>query len=108
MTFKVVYDKRAIMREAHRFFRGGKMGDFGMCLRKAWENAKLYRGLAEGIGEVIHTWYGWKMLGREVIHDMLNVGQIDVWDDTTKSGKRVKSYFTFEQTCELGTQPPKA
>ena len=104
MRFTVKYDKRAIMLEAHRFFRGGKSGDFAMCLRKAWDNAKGYKNLAENVGRTIHTWFGWTLLGREVRHNETNVGQYDAWDDTTKSGKRIKSYFTYEQTCELDTQ----
>ena len=108
MRFVLQYDKRAIMKEAHRFFRSGKYGDFGDCLTKAWDNARAYRELAELVGETVRTWYGWVLNGREVIHDMVNVGQIRVWDETTKSGQRVKSYFKFNQTCELGTQEVKA
>ena len=108
MRFTVKYDKRAIMKKAHKFYRGGKMGDFAECLRKAWENAKTFKGGAEVIGETIHTWYGWTLLGREVRHNEKNVLQLEMWDDTLKNKvKKIVSYFTYEQTCELGTQPPK-
>ena len=108
MRFVIRYDKRAIMLEAHRFFRGGRFGTFADCLRKAWENIKGKTDIAKDAGEPVNTWFGWTLLGREVRHNEQTIGQFEAWDDTTKSGKRVKSYFTYGQTCELGTQPPKA
>ena len=108
MDFTIKYDKRKIMLEAHRFYRGGKHETFSICLRMAWDNSKGENTIAKEVGEPVHTWYGWTLLGREVRHDEKNVGQYEAWDDSTKRGKRVKSYFTFGQTCELGTQPPKA
>ena len=109
MRFTIKYDKRAIMRKAHYFYRGGKMGDFGECLRKAWDNARAYKEFAELVGEEIHTWYEWTLLGREVIHDEANIGKLELWDDRLKTKlKRLVPYFKFNQTCELGTQEPKA
>lgn len=108
MAFVIKYDKKAIMKEAHKFFRDNTDRDFSTCLKMAWDNAKGYKALTERIGETINTWFGWTLLGREVKHEEKCVGQYTVWDDTTKSGRRIKSYFTFGQTCELGTQPPKA
>ena len=107
MKFTIVYNKRAIMLNAHDLYRGGKNGDFAECLRKAWENAKEYKELAELVGEEVHTWYGWTLLGREVIHDEVSIGKIAVWDTLKNKAKRIKAYFKFNQTCELGTQPPK-
>ena len=108
MRFTIKYDKRAIMKKAHYFYRNGKMGDFGDCLRKAWDNARAYKELAEVAGETVHTWYGWTQLGREVIHGEATIGQIRLWDDTLKTKLyRIVSYFKFNQTCELGTQEPK-
>lgn len=107
MKYRVVYDKRAIMYEAHRFFRDGRFGTFAECLQKAWENAKVIKGFAEEVGEEVHTWYGWTQLGREVLHGQKTIGQVEVWDNLKKRVRAIKSYFTFEQTCELGTQPPK-
>lgn len=108
MAFIIKYDKRAIMNEAYKFFRGNTVRDFGTCLRMAWDNAKGYKALTERVGEPVNTWFGWTLLGREVKHNEVNVGQYTAWDDSTKSGRRTKSYFTYGQTCELGTQPPKA
>lgn len=106
--YKVTYNKRSIMLNAHRFFRDGRFGTFAECLEKAWENAKGYKRLAEGIGEEVHTWYEWTQLGREVIHEQKTVGQFEAWVTHLKNKVRMlKSYFTYEQTCELGTQPPK-
>lgn len=105
--YRAVYNKRAIMLEAHRFFRDGRFGTFAECLEKAWENAKKYKALAEGIGETVRTWYGWTQVGREVLHGQTTVGQIEVWETLKKRVRTIKSYFTYEQTCELGTQPPK-
>lgn len=105
--YRVVYNKRAIMLEAHRFFRDGRYGTFANCLRCAWDNAKKIKNFAEGVGEEVHTWYGWTLLGREVRHEEHNIGQLELWDTFKNKIMGIKSYFTREQTCELGTQPPK-
>ena len=107
MKYTVEYDKRRIMLNAHEFFRDGRYGTFAECLKKAWENAKLYKRFAEFTGEEIHTWYGWTLLGREVIHDQHCIGQLELWKPFKNKIKGIVSYFTREQTCELGTQPPK-
>lgn len=107
VKFTVTYNKGAIMRKAHKFFADGRMGTFSECLRKAWENAKEYKRLSEEVGEEVHTWYGWTQLGREVIHEEHNVGQAEMWETLKKKVRTVKSYFTYKQTCELGTQTPK-
>ena len=107
--YTVKYDKREIMKSAHKFYRDGRHGDFANCLRHAWENAKGFKNLAENVGEEIHTWFDWTLLGREVKHEEKNVGQVESWVTHLKNKiKMAKSYFTYEQTCELGTQPPKA
>ena len=109
MEFKARYNKRDIMYNAHKFYRDGRHGDFANCLRHAWENAKGVKRLADALGEEIHTWKGWTALGREVIHEQKTVGQVDSWVTHLKYKiKMAMSYFTYEQTCELGTQPPKA
>ena len=107
MKYRVVYNKRVIMLEAHKFFRDGRFGTFAECLQRAWENAKDIKHFAEGIGEEVHTWYGWTLLGREVIHNEHTIGQIELWDTLKNKVRGIKSYFTRGQTCELGTQPPK-
>ena len=106
--YEAVYDKRIIMLNAHKFFRDGRFGTFSECLVKAWENAKGTKALADAVGEEIHTWYEWTLLGREVIHEQKTVGQVDSWVTHLKNKLRMaKSYFTRGQTCELGTQAPK-
>ena len=105
--YRVVYNKRNIMLEAHRFFRDGRHGTFSDCLKHAWENAKNLKNFAEAIGKEVHTWYGWTLLGREVIHEQQTIGQLEMWDNLKKRIRTIKSYFTYEQTCELGAQPPK-
>ena len=105
MKFIVVYDKRAIMKEAHKFFRDGRMGDFGECLRKAWDNAKNIKNAVEGLGKEVKTWYGWKMVGQEVIHGQHALFQLELYDTYLKNSIRViKSYFGREQTCKSGSQ----
>ena len=72
---------------------------FAECLKRAWEDAKAFiQALKDHmITEEVHTWYGWKELGYEVIHESKNVFQITVADAKTKSGTRVLSYFTKSQ-----------
>ena len=108
MTFRFSYNKTTIMRTAHKFYADGRFGTFGECLRKAWENARALKALSEAVGEEIHTWYEWTLLGREVIHEQKTVAQLEVWGILKRGIRTIKSYFTYEQTCELGTQPPKA
>lgn len=108
MTRKVSFNKAIIMNEAHAFFKDGRFGDFAECLRKAWQNAKAIKAFLEGLSEIANTWYGWTLKGREVIHNEKTIGQVEVWAILKKSIRTVKSFFTFSQTVELGTQPAKA
>lgn len=80
---------------------------FGDALRKAWQWARVQASnaakieaaaMAAGINEVIHTWSGWQSLGRMVIHGEEATLKVTVADPTTKTGKRVKSFFTYSQT----------
>ena len=105
MRFVIKYDKHFIMKEAHRFYRDGRMGDFGECLRKAWDNAKTTKNAFEGVGREVRTWYGWKQVGLEVIHGQHALFQLPLWDTYAKNTIRVvKSYFGAEQTCQEGSQ----
>lgn len=105
--FVLQYNKRTIMLNAHEFFRDGRYGTFGECLKKAWENAKQVKAFTEKLGKEVHTWYGWTLLGREVIHGEMTIGQLELWRPFKNKVKGIISYFTYEQTCELGTQAPK-
>jgi hypothetical protein len=101
------FDKREIMKTAHAFYRDGRHGDFAVCLSKAWDNAKAVKKLSEELGKELHTWFGWTLLGREVIHEQKCVAQVEMWATLKNKIRTIKSFFTFEQTCELGTQPIK-
>lgn len=103
----VSFSKKQIMTEAHAFFKDGRFGDFAECLRKAWQNAKAIKAFLEGLEEVAHTWSGWQFFNREVRHYEKTIGQVEVWAILKKSIRTVRSFFTFSQTVELGTQPPK-
>lgn len=66
------YSLHSIMRAAWKFFRKG-VSSFSLALRMAWANAKTQnaaKATAE-ITEETHTWYGWKELGYEVVHDSI-------------------------------------
>ena len=88
------YDLRSIMRTAWGFFRKG-VSSFPMALRMAWANAKTHNTAKEaaGIAEETHTWYGWKQLGYEVIHESKALYQAVIADPATKTGTRKMSYF---------------
>lgn len=102
------YDKKEIMKKAWELFKANRYGhDFGICLRYAWKDAREVKALADANGE-IRTYKGWNFFGREVRHGEKNIGQVIVFDPKTKTGTRTISFFKYEQTVELGTQPPKA
>lgn len=101
------YNKANIMKDAWTFFKANRYGTFGECLRRAWANAKAFVKVNAENGTV-RTWYGWTLFGREVIHGQHAVAKAVITDPKTKAGTRVVAFFTEEQTCEAGTQPPKA
>ena len=92
------YNLSSIMRAAWGFFRKG-VSSFSMALRMAWANAKTHNTAKEaaGISEETHTWFGWKDLGYEVIHESKCLYQAVIADPATKSGTRRVSYFGFSQ-----------
>ena len=92
------YNLSSIMRAAWTFFRKG-ISSFSLALRMAWANAKTQnaaKATAE-ITEETHTWYGWKELGYEVIHESKCLYQAVLSDPATKSGTRRTSYFGLSQ-----------
>lgn len=95
---KRTYNLSNIMKKAWVLFNAN-VGTFAECLKKAWADAKAFVEAIRNhfIEEEVHTWFGWKELGFEVIHDSKNVFQITVSDPKTKSGTRVLSYFTRSQ-----------
>ncbi|MCI6228828.1 MAG: hypothetical protein MR636_08930 [Clostridiales bacterium] len=52
---------------------------------------------SEGRSRETHTWYGWKELGYEVIHESKALYQAVIADPATKSGTRKTSYFGLSQ-----------
>jgi len=92
------YNLSGIMRAAWGFFRKG-VSSFSLALRMAWANAKAQNAAkaAAEITEETHTWYGWKELGYEVVHESKCLYQAVLSDPTTKSGTRRTSYFGLSQ-----------
>lgn len=92
------YSLSSIMRAAWKFFRKG-ISSFSLALRMAWANAKTQNAAkaAAEITEETHTWYGWKELGYEVIHESKCLYQAVLTDPATKSGTRRTSYFGLSQ-----------
>ncbi len=96
------YNLSQIMRTAWGFFRKG-VASFAEALRMAWSNAKSHNTAKEaaGIAEETHTWYGWRQLGYEVIHESKCLYQAVIADPATKSGTRKMSYFGMSQVKHL-------
>lgn len=92
------YSLSSIMKAAWRFFRKG-IPSFSLALRMAWANAKTQNAAkaAAEITEETHTWYGWKELGYEVVHESKCLYQAVLTDPATKSGTRRTSYFGLSQ-----------
>ena len=97
------YDLSGIMRAAWGIFRKG-VASFSVALRMAWANAKTHNTakIAAGITEETHTWYGWKELGYEVIHESKALYQAVIADPATKSGTRKAAYFGLSQVHPIG------
>ena len=95
---KKTYNLSNIMKKAWSLFKATSK-TFAECLRIAWRDAKAYVNALRNslITEEVHTWFGWKELGYEVIHESKNVFQIIVADPKTKKGTRTLSFFTKSQ-----------
>ena len=95
---KRTYNLSNIMKKAWTLFNAG-LDTFAGCLKKAWADAKAFITALRNalITEEVHTWYGWKELGFEVIHESKAAFQITVSDPKTKNKTRVLSYFTESQ-----------
>ena len=72
------YDLRKIMLNAWKLYRKNGKLTFAESLHRAWISAKAEpenerriaaAKAAAGITEQTETWYGWKQLGYEVIHE---------------------------------------
>lgn len=98
------YNLSRIMLRAWRIYRkGGRT--FSEALKAAWYMAKVnaarIRAAGAGISEETRSWYAWKAAGREVVHGSKALFKVQVLDDTTKTGTRIKSYFGISQTYML-------
>ena len=103
------YNKAEIMRNAHKFYRDGRMGTFAECLKKAWQNAKTVKATVDKIGMEARTYAGWLALGYEVIHGEKSVAQCIV-NSVRYASKTIEtlSFFSVAQICEKGMQADKA
>ena len=95
------YDLRAIMLRAWKNYRKGGM-TFGEALHRAWLSEKAQdvnqqrveaAKEAAGIREEVNTWYGWKLLGLEVIHGMKALFGVDLIHGSKGDGAIYKARF---------------
>ena len=95
------YNLRAIMLRAWKNFRKGGM-TFGEALHRAWLSEKAQdvnqqrveaAKEATGILEEVNTWYGWKLLGFEVIHGMKALFGVDLIHGSKGDGAIYKARF---------------
>ena len=106
---KRTYNLSKLFKKAWSLFKKGHT-TFSAALKLAWAWLKVQASnaakveaaaIAAGFGDMVcRTWYGWKAMGREVMHTERCVFQVEVADPTTKKGTRIESYFTYEQTFE--------
>jgi len=95
------YDLRAIMLRAWKNYRKGGM-TFGEALHRAWLSEKAQdvnqqrveaAKEAADILEEVNTWYGWKLLGFEVIHGMKALFGVDLIHGSKGDGAIYKARF---------------
>lgn len=107
------YNLSKLFKKAWSLYRKASKkaaASFGAALKTAWAWLKVQdsnaakveaAAAAAGYGDIVcRTWYGWKSIGREVMHTEKAVFQVEVADPTCKKGSRIESYFTYEQTFE--------
>ena len=105
------YNLSKLFKKAWALYRKASKkaaASFGAALKAAWAWLKVQDANAEkveaaaaaaGYGDIVcRTWYGWKSIGREVMHTEKAAFQVEVLDPTTRKGSRIESYFTYEQT----------
>lgn len=102
-----MFNKSQIMKNAWTMFK--KVKDLGFsfaeCLKIAWSNARvIISEIYNKAKETVHTWYGWKMLGMEVIHESKCILQATIIDPSINKGIRKLSYFGESQVCLIGEQ----
>ena len=105
------YNLSTLMSKAWSIYRKASKkatASFADALKAAWAWIKVQASntekitaaaIANGITEEYHTWYGWTMLGREVIHESKAAFQVIVDTPEKGIGKTFKkSFFTLAQT----------
>ena len=105
------YNMKQIMTKAWEIARKNDKITFGEALHRAWLIAKTFEINSEiiakakaeaGITEETKTWYGWKMTGREVIHESKCLFQCRIYDGAKGDGAtRILSFFGISQTAEI-------
>ncbi|MBR1560197.1 MAG: hypothetical protein IJ646_08160 [Clostridia bacterium] len=53
---------------------------------------------AAGIVEEVRSWASWQSVGRMVIHGSEAALKVEIEDPTTRSGKRLQSFFLYSDT----------
>lgn len=107
------YDLSKLMKKAWSLYKKAiKKGTakFADALRTAWAwlkvqaaNKAIIAAAAEAAGYAdyeYHTWYRWQQLGRMVIHTSEAAFQCVIADPTTRSGRRIQSFFIYSDTQE--------
>lgn len=104
------YNLSKLMRKAWALYRKAMKKaavTFSEALRAAWAWLKVQdantakvaeAAVAAGVEEEAHSWAGWQSLGRMVIHGEKAAFAVEIADPTTKTGRRVKCFFTYSQT----------
>ena len=107
------YNLSKLMKKAWTLYRKAMKKaaiTFSDALKLAWAWLKVQdtnaakvdaAAKAAGFGDMVcRSWYGWKTVGREVMHTEKAAFQVELADPTTKKGTRIESFFTYEQTFE--------
>ena len=102
------YNMSKIMKAAWRIFRKYAIS-FGEALHRAWQSAKAEPINAErianakaaaGVTERTNTWYGWKELGYEVIHESKALFGCDLIYASKGDGAIYKARFFGESQVQ--------
>lgn len=105
------YNLSKLMKKAWSLYRQAmKKGSttFSEALKTAWRWIRVQDANAVKVetaaneacyGDIVcHTWAGWQALGRMVCHTETALFKVTIDDPTTRTGTRIQSYFSREQT----------
>ena len=106
-----MFNLKEIMLRAWRLYRENEELNFSEALHRSWLSAKAEPINAEriteakaaaGITEETNTWYGWRQLGREVIHGSKALfGAALIWGSKGDGAVYNARFFGISQTSEL-------